>query len=425
MNGLIILIAFVCVCLLTKGIFSPAKLYGAMWAILTIGYFCFSGKAIPGLGLLWIAASMIILAAGERIGVGHASKAYKNNQNSVEAAITPASGRVLFRALLLVILIALTGKMLFLYANGYNVSVFFNVNKFLNMNTQMAYDRYNGLTVTNNAITLLSSFGYVAPLCGGYLLPYTGKSKKRILLCIFSLFPVLLSMAMDNTKSGVIDAAILFAIGFMVSYMKVYKRFPKLKTRHIIAIIGLLALLMLALFVAMCIRIGDFSQSTISDVKESAIVYAFGCVEAFDVWLSKYFTFGSYGFGVNTFMAPFDLLGIVSRVQGLYDFIPGVESNVFTSFRGLILDFGVFGGLLFMFAVGVVSGITYKKIRSCGSAASQIIYASIMFFLVRSYLCSPWVYTSFWVVFFVFLLFILLASTTWKKSVVKEQVKIA
>lgn len=421
-----VLIAMGCVLHLTKGVFSPARLFALMWTILIIGYYCFAENAVSGIGLLWIVAAMIVLAFGEKLGVNYAINKYKSISEPCKIVVSKVPTKRLFRALLLIIMIAIAGKICFLYANGYSLSVFFNINRFLEMNAQMAYDRYHDLTVTNNFITLLSSFGYVAPLCGGYLLFYTGKSKKRIFLCIFSLFPVLLSMLMDNTKSGVIDAAILFAVGFMISYMRTRSGYPKLRFKQIAAIIFLLALLLIILFIAMCIRVGDFSQSAISDIKDSFVVYAFGSVEAFDVWLTKYYAFGSYGFGVNTFMAPFNILGIVTREQGVYGFIPGVSSNVFSAFRGVIMDFGVFGGLLFVFALGFLGGVSYRKIRSRGSVGSQFIYAVIFFFLIRSFLISPWIYTSFWVTFFVFLLFLFLASKrTYVKRIDVQQVQAA
>lgn len=414
--------AFVLVMFLTKGIFSPAKLFAIMWTLLILGYYCFTSKIISGLGLLWIVAAMIILAIGERIGSDYAAKRYKSSQTVYDARTIRATGRRLSHWVLLFILIALIGKIAFLYANGYSLSVFFDIDKFMSMNTEMAYDRYNGGTVTNNLITLLSSFGYVAPLCGGYLLPYACKRKRRILLSFLSFFPVLLSMAMDNTKSGVIDAAILFAIGFMVAYMKLRKRSPKFKLGQIVLIAFLLLLLFALLFVSMCIRIGDFSAETIEIVKGKFIVYAFGSVEAFDVWLTQHYTFGTYGFGVNTFMAPFNLLGIVNREQGLYGFVDGAASNVFSAFRGVIMDFGIIGGLLFVFFIGMLGGIACRKIKSHGSVGAQFIYATLLFLLIRSYLCSPWIYTSFWITFVVFLLFIALSSKrVYSRVVVKHK----
>lgn len=423
----LVIIACISVMVITKGIFSPAKLFALMWTFLILGYYAFSSKTISGIGLLWIVAAMIILAVGERIGANYAAKRYKTpNNNAVERVyVTRAASRSLFRVLALIILIALLGEVIFLYANGYNFSVFFDINKFMSMNSEIAYDRYNNQTVSNNLITLLSSFCYVAPLCGGYLLPYSGKRKRRILLCFFSLFPIIFTMLIENTKSGVIDAAILFAIGFMIAFMKLRKSSPKLNFKKIFLIICLLLLLFALLFASMCIRIGGFSSEIIAVVKEKFIVYAFGSVEAFDVWLTEHYTFGTYGFGVNTFMAPFDILGLVNREQGVYGFIDGISSNVFSAFRGVILDFGVVGGLLFMFVIGIIGGSAYSKIRSRGTVGAQFIYAAILFFLIRSFLISPWVYTSFWVAFAVFLLFILHSSSRAHRRVVVKRKQVA
>lgn len=419
-----VLAVFVLVMLLTKGIGSPAKIFAILWLLFILGYYCFTSRTIPGMGVLWIAVSILVFAVGERIGTDYAAKKYKVRRQTANC-VSEAQISRLSKILVLIILLALLSRLLFLYVNGYGLSVFFSIEKFMAMNTELAYARYHGLTVTNSLITLLSSFCYVAPLCGGYLLMYAGKKKRIIFLCILSLLPILLGMLTENTKSGVIDSAILFIIGLITAFMTLRKHSPKLKFKHIAIIIFLALILFALLFISMCVRIGDFSSETINIVKEKFIVYAFGSVEAFDVWLSDYYTYESYGFGVNTFMAPFNLLGIVTRAHGVYGFLPGVSSNVFSAFRGVILDFGVVGGLLFMFILGVVGGVVYVKIRRCGSVGAQLIYAALLFFLIRSFLISPWIYSSFWVTFVVFLGFIYLALKRPRKKASVKQGQIA
>lgn len=403
---LIVFFSLFLVFLLTKGTFSPARLNALLWAALISGYYLFSPDAEGGDGLLWIAAAMIIFAVGERLGAGYAAKKCNTVKAEEKKSVCAASYAYLYDFLLLTIIIAVLGKLIFLLANGHGIFDFFSYERFMAMNADMARDRYGGRTVNYAAITLLSSFGYVAPLCGGYLWNYAGKNKKRLFLCIFSFFPILLSMAIDNTKSGVIDAAILFAIGFIISDVELHGGRSRRPFGRAIATAVALAVMFALLFAAMCVRVGDFSAETVATVKEKFVEYAFGSVEAFDVWLTKYYSHGVYGFGVNTFMAPFALLGIADRQQGVYGFIQGASSNVFSVYRGVIADFGIYGGLLFMLLLGFIGGAAYARIGSRSRFGSRFAYSAVLFTLVHGYFGSPWVYSSFWVVFAVFMLFL-------------------
>ena len=53
----------------------------------------------------------------------------------------------------------------------------------------------------------------------------------------------------------------------------------------------------------------------------------------------------------------------------------GRATNIFTIFRGLIQDFGLFGSLVFLFAVGLVAGIGYEETRRRNVIAIGVLSA--------------------------------------------------
>lgn len=55
-----------------------------------------------------------------------------------------------------------------------------------------------------------------------------------------------------------------------------------------------------------------------------------------------------YSFGAMTFLGISNVLGVVQRVQGVYTALLGTSSNVYTVFRGIVEDFGIIGGIIFI-----------------------------------------------------------------------------
>jgi len=63
----------------------------------------------------------------------------------------------------------------------------------------------------------------------------------------------------------------------------------------------------------------------------------------------------------------FDILALHTRLQGVFsDFInlELLHTNVYTIFRGLILDYTLLGSLSVLFAVGMLSGIAYTRVAN-------------------------------------------------------------
>ena len=102
-------------------------------------------------------------------------------------------------------------------------------------------------------------------------------------------------------------------------------------------------------------------------------------------------------------MAPFDLLNIVERSQGVYESIPGIASNIFTGYRALIQDFSSIGAIVVVFLTGAISGIVYRKVKHGESSYfSRTLYGCFLFTCLHYWLGSPWVYTSLWLTFIMF-----------------------
>jgi oligosaccharide repeat unit polymerase len=128
-------------------------------------------------------------------------------------------------------------------------------------------------------------------------------------------------------------------------------------------------------------------------------IYAFSDFFSFAVDLPSESTykndFGAYG--AFTFASIFNMFGIGKDFPpGMYEESLGYndifETNIFTFFRGLIYDFGVFGSLIFMFIFGIFSNIVMWNILIRRHVFLSIpILISIIVFILMGYIFSVFV----------------------------------
>ena len=166
------------------------------------------------------------------------------------------------------------------------------------------------------------------------------------------------------------------------------------------------------LLFSMMLRIGRVDSETFDIVTEKFISYAFGEIQAFDWWFKVGRSNLNYSAGVQTFMSIFHNLGMVERKSGVYDFIPGVVSNVYTVFRGIIEDFGTVGGLVFVAICGCIAGYYFEKIKYSVKlpVVSCSFVVGIDFLFIYGYIISPWIYTSYVIMMFFFIGFVALCK---------------
>ena len=87
--------------------------------------------------------------------------------------------------------------------------------------------------------------------------------------------------------------------------------------------------------------------------------YYFGYLAAFTNWLGDFYS-SLPTFGMTTFAGPLNLIGFLERPLGFYDPVlisPGLETNIFTAFRGIIYDFSIPGAIVISFIAGFLGSI--------------------------------------------------------------------
>jgi len=158
----------------------------------------------------------------------------------------------------------------------------------------------------------------------------------------------------------------------------------------------------------MVFRTGEVSEKTILEISEKFGTYALGHFHCFDIWFTSYEP-TSYSFGTKTFMGISNILGLEDRTQGIYAEFMQVGkngyygiSNVFTSFRPLIEDFGEAGSIAIMFVMGFFSKMSLKCLTgNVNVFLNQTILSAIYSYLLLSFAASFFTYTSYLAMFFI------------------------
>lgn len=299
------------------------------------------------------------------------------------------------------------------YTNGFSFSDFLSLDNLAEMNHEFAVNRYSGDGGEDGTIgaiiAVLNAMVYAAPLCGGFAHQYAA-TKGQKFIATLSLMPAFLVTMTNNTKAGMIGSLLLFFVSYTIGHFCRYKKWPQIRLKSIVFIIlGFIFFLSIMLF-SMMLRIGSIDLFTFAIVMQKIIVYAFGNVQSFDIWLSYYYWEQSNTFGVMTFLGIADALGLAQRVQGVYTALLGTSSNVYTAFRGIVTDFGIVGGIVFISMQGFFLRIAVNSIHSSYNPFIAVPFAmSILFFFTFGMFVSPWTYLSFIMAFILLAIYIFCA----------------
>lgn len=362
-------------------------------------------------GIFWIYISLLFLnvsylaAAPFHLVVFRSSAVKKIELTDISSSS--------WKVLSVLILLGLAKWAFQVYVNGFSLADFMSLENLADMNHEFAVNRYSGAGNEGGAagsiISILNAMVYAAPLCGGFSYAY-GKTKKQKQLSLLSLLPAFLVTMTNNTKAGMIGSLLLFLSSYIIGYYSHHKTWIHFKFKTLLIVfIGFSAFLSMMLF-SMMLRIGSVDAYTFYIVMQKIVIYAFGNVQSFDIWLSRFYEIGNNTFGAMTFLGVADTLGVIERIQGVYTDLLGTSSNVFTVFRGIISDFGIIGGTLFVMLQGFFLRIAANSIHDSSNPYFSVsVASSIVFFFTYGMIISPWTYLSFILAFCIFMVYVSIA----------------
>ena len=388
----------------TKSFFSVPSIFLIFWSI----YFAFSYLVTKdeynwSFHSIWFIIGLAVsLIIGFFIG-----NSIKVNEGYLPINLKKIDKKTMGLFICIGIAIAVLYPLMILRTYNASIKNILNIKFLLSFNNMIASDRYTGNFELGGISSIFLILVYAMPLIGGYLF-----NKFKIigkLLCLATFFPGFLVLILINTKISIIGPTLLFVSGYITNLITM----KKLKISKKTIIIGGLSfvILMGVLIVSMMMRTGSISLDVFNTILYKFKSYAFGSVPAFDYWI-KNRDFQGLTFGQSTFLGIFDLIGLADKKIGVYEdyfYTRDIATNVYTVFRGLILDFDIIGSLAIFIILGIIFGFAKKKIDNCAAPLSVCITSLGLFFFFYGFIISCFTYNSFTFAFVIYYIFVYLS----------------
>ncbi len=292
-------------------------------------------------------------------------------------------------------------SLIVMYTSGYGIAYFFDLDLYLKMANAMTRERYiYGYTMPITARILMAPAHCAVMIAAVRTAAQVNVNRKQSMLSVLPFIPALLIAAILTTRASVLFDIVLYFSSFLSAWVYYHPaRIGTTLSRRTVVrgIVGLSATA--AMFIALQFaRIGEIDVGRVGEVVMHLRKWPLGTVAGFTSWFDAH-QFGgeTLNYGYFTFMGLFALSGLRSRVLGVHDdFVDlggGEFSNIFSVYRGLIMDYGVIGCCVVMLALGVIGAIAFRRARA-GSAYAVGVLLCVYTFIVWSPIVSIWAYTS-------------------------------
>jgi oligosaccharide repeat unit polymerase len=248
-------------------------------------------------------------------------------------------------------------------------------------------------------------FTYLSASLGGIFYNQTKSNLSRSFIFIFAMLPGILAMVVQSSKLIFLIAFSFFISG--ISLINLFKiEINIFNKQRIITVIKLFVIIFPLALISFISRehYGDLDEleKIIDALKFAFASYALGQIYAFSdffsfyvghdsvsIYPTDYFRMGAYTFssivqylGVNTDFPP----GLYLETGFFSDIF---ETNIFTIFRGLILDFGLFGAIIVFGLLGLIANFVFQRIMAPNiNIIASVLYIHILVFIFLSYLVS-------------------------------------
>lgn len=387
----------------------PARYFCYIWILQIVIGEIFLSKYyyFTGIAFIYISSVCIVLTSSSfvtRLLLPNIAASKLNYEIREKRAIT---------IIYMLTAIASLNPILAMLSNGFSIMNFFSLSTLLELNNSMAKLGYSGDMVSSKFTQVLLILVYLSPLYGGYIYAIINQENRK--KCFIVFLPSFLILISQSTKSAIIASIFLWISGYFTAIVFFNKEGVSFNIRVFIKYLSLITLFLALLFVSMIFRIGEVNESVLDIVNISFLNYSFGHIPTIDIWIANNLDLPSYTYGIKTYYGISNLLGLANREQGIFqDFTvyatyasKELSTNVYTLFRCVIEDFGIYLSLVFFYIIGSLSYISFictkKKLYPF---FFQTILASFFFFYLYSFITSAWAYTSYMAAFI--LLYIML-----------------
>lgn len=297
-------------------------------------------------------------------------------------------------------------------AKGFNLSSVLSLDGLFQVGNSASVQRYS--TAPHQASSLLSLLlmvTFVGALAAPRWLLCSTPSRFRRAKAAVPILGATLYGAVSTARAAMVISAVLWAGSYLTSRSLLGRPVSLRMATVSRIVIGVVAGIILFLGIAY-VRIGGPSAHGSQKVPTKVESNVFGYLPAFATWQRSLeapsFAFVSRGerWGDLTFNGVTKLVTHNSVDDEPYpEFVAidkqGNTTNIYTFFRGLIEDFGVFGAIIFMFLVGFIGARSYETMNSSRTVVSYVTTTVITSSILFSNAYSPFYFTNVFAAFLI------------------------
>jgi len=398
--------------------FFPGTLFSLFWFAFTFfPLIIFFSEPVNVLAILFIVVCIVLFSWTAAFFDWH--KAYNHNKLKVSASIA-YNTRFMRTLLITFIFISIISVIFQVLAQGINLKDIFMHP--LYTAGRYAAKRYAEELVTTNYQALSLLFSFFSAAIGGLLFGSINTKKRfTTLLC---LMPSFLVMVTQGQKGLFFLTIFLFLGGIMVTLFH-KKKLLLFKYKTIKQAFKIFLLLLVLLSYSLLSRGLQYTSDwkyvyskLIDKIGSYTLTHLYGFSDWFSAYIgleskltynvqNNYFGFYTFNFITKRFV---DKKKLIMGTYDEYFYIDEMKSNIYTIFRGLIMDFGIVGTLFFLFINGlIIHFFFYMFLSSKRPSVTVAIVIYMLAYFYMSFLISllTWNMT---VVSFMGLLFILIIN---------------
>jgi oligosaccharide repeat unit polymerase len=270
------------------------------------------------------------------------------------------------------------------HAGGFSLGRVFSPSGLLQVGATIAESRYEDHTATPAVVPACLAFTYAAAIVAPFIRLTPGASRW------WTFAPAITSLAFSlvtAAKLTVVLTTILTIASLLAVRVLADGEAPRVSLRMVIRA-GVATVVLVAVFVGISlVRYGPAGPRAMELIEQKSGVYAFGYQSGFAAWLSTHDDEPlRYGTATVSVVGLVDSGRTRDEQRRYSDFAQigsaGEVTNIYTMFRGLLIDFGRPGALLFMFLFGTGCGVAYRRATSgmpLAAVALAMAYAMILF----------------------------------------------
>jgi len=245
---------------------------------------------------------------------------------------------------------------------------------------------------------------YLGVILGGFLFPCTRTKAERRLIVVLSFLPPIFVAITQSAKWHLFLCIVFFYAGLLVYRASVgtLRLFENDSIRSLTLYMAILIPIVAISFLSRGLYTIEDNDVLLTTIIQRNASYAFGHIYAFSDWFG--FIMGRQSelvyphegatHGFYTFATLFKLMGSDKVLpQGMFDeyysYGDLLTTNIFTMFRGLILDFGFTGSMLFMLTTSLLLHHAFNAmLRNIRPVFTVVVFVMMMGYFYTSFIGS-------------------------------------